>query len=60
MQKLDNHNKKTFRKPWDYFHDCHICQGMKQGRGQTTKDLEVLFEEAEQNKLINSNEAKHT
>ncbi len=38
------------RGPWSYFPNCHICQGMKQGRGQTSEDLKKLFDEAEAKK----------
>ncbi len=54
MQKNNQKFRKTSRGPWDYFHDCHICQGMKQGRGQTIKDLNQLFEEAGKAKVKNA------
>jgi len=50
MQKVNNHNRKTARGPWEYFHDCPICHGMKRGRGQSVEDLKKLFEEAEMTK----------
>jgi len=46
MQKNNQKFVKTAREPWDFFHDCHICQGMKQGRGQTMDDLKKLFAES--------------
>lgn len=44
-------------EPWEYFDDCPICQGMKQGRGQTMEDLNKLFKEAE-NKNHKANRKK--
>ena len=42
--------KTTNRRPWDYFPDCHICNGIRQGQGATTEDLTKLFEEAKKGK----------
>lgn len=39
--------RTTTRGPWNYFPDCHICQAMKQGRGNTVEDLTKVFAEAE-------------
>jgi len=39
--------KTTTRGTWDYFPDCHICNGLRQGRGATAEDLAKLFKEVE-------------
>jgi hypothetical protein len=53
-KKIATKFRKTPRGPWNYFHNCHICQGMKQGRGQTEEDLKQLFKEAEKTELKNA------
>lgn len=47
MGKIDEKPKQTNRGPWNSFPNCHICSGMKSGRGQTEEDLKKLFAEAE-------------
>jgi hypothetical protein len=46
MEKAKPKNQRKATGPWNYFPDCHVCQGMKQGRGQTSADLTKLFAEA--------------
>ncbi len=53
---MQNFKKKNASGPWNYFNDCAICQGMKQGRGQTAEELKKLFDEAEVKQTVNSDE----
>ncbi len=46
MEKTKPKNRRKNTGPWNYFPDCHVCQGMKHGRGQTPEDLSKLFAEA--------------
>lgn len=47
MSKSKIIKKKSVNfEPWEFFDDCVICQGMKQGRGQTVDDLKKLFDRA--------------
>jgi hypothetical protein len=46
-RKVSAKLRPTSREPWDDFPDCHICQAMKQGRGQTVEDLKKVFAEVE-------------